>query len=130
MAKRILLFLSLCIVIILSSCNSKKMMKEKPDDLIQRDSMISILADEYIIESSLFFAPQEYDKQTLTRQLYKELFAKHNISREQYMRSVEYYLSNEDVAKDLLSEVSQEVANRETALPPDTAAPKELLTNY
>lgn len=130
MMKKFLFYFSLCIVILLTSCNNKKMMKEKPNDLIQRDSIISILADAYILESSLFFAPAEYDKQILTRQLYQELYAKHHISREQYVSSVEYYLSNEDVARELLTEVSQEVTNRVSELPPDTSTAEVNLNNY
>ena len=112
------------------SCN-KKMMKEKPKDLIPWDTMVVVLADGCITESALFFAPRQYDKQILTRYAYQELFERHHITREQYMNSMGYYFSDEETGKKLLDEVEQKVNEMADQLPPDTARREEpVLKNY
>ena len=102
------------------SCN-KKMMKEKPKDLIPWDTMVVVLADGCITESALFFAPRQYDKQILSRYAYQELFERHHITREQYVNSMGYYFSNEESGKKMLDEVELKVNEWADQLPPDTA---------
>lgn len=112
------------------SCN-KKMMKEKPKDLIPWDSMVVILADGCITESSLFFAPRQYDKQILTRYAYQELFERHHITREQYLNSMGYYFSDEESAQKMLDEIEQKVNELADQLPPDTSRRENpTLKNY
>ena len=58
-----------------SGCNSKKHVMEKPDHLINRITLVNILAESYMIESYLQMTP--YDsiaKDELARQYYKDLF--------------------------------------------------------
>lgn len=102
------------------------MMTEKPANLIPWDSMVVIIADGCIVESALFFAPRKYDKQTLTHHAYQELFEKHQITREQYTSSMEYYLSDEETARKLLEETEQRVNELASQLPPETSQQKNI----
>ena len=61
--------------VLFAGCNSKKQVMEKPDNLINRITLVNILADSYLIESTLQIIPNDtITKDELARQYYKDLF--------------------------------------------------------
>ena len=68
--------------------------------------MVHIIAESYIIESTIHLAPDPMDRRTLTREYYKELFNRYKITREQFVHSIDYYVSEESSAEKLLSDAS------------------------
>ena len=93
-------------LLLLSGCKSKKQVLEKPADLISRNKMVDIIAESFLIESTVHLAPDSVNRLYLTRDYYKELFTRYNVTRAQFVRSVDYYIGEENSAENLLSDVS------------------------
>jgi hypothetical protein len=63
-----------------------------PVNLIPADSMIRILVDVHLIESSLkIVQTKKPDNERYTDSYYLTLFQKHHITRQQFIQSLEYY---------------------------------------
>lgn len=106
--KRILYILFAIVLVCCSSCKSKKQVLEKPEGLINRSTMVKIIADSYIIESTVHLnSDPTINKGELAKIYYKELFQRYNITREQFVSSINYYISEESSAEKLLSDASK-----------------------
>lgn len=108
----------MCILLTLfSSCKSKKMVMEKPDHLINRITLVNILAESYIIESTLQFSPIDtISKDELARRYYKDLFDRYKITNEQFESSIAYYVSEEKSAEKLLNDASALIISKKGEL--------------
>ncbi len=63
-----------------------------PAYLIPADSMVSILVDVHLIESSLkVIHTKKQDNEHYTDSYYQSLFEKHRITRQQFVQSLDYY---------------------------------------
>ena len=72
---RILLTAIAAIVLMLSGCNDKKKVMKRPPHLINRITLVNILAESYLIESTLQMStPDSIGKDELARRYYKDLF--------------------------------------------------------
>ena len=88
---------------------------EKPDHLINRITLVNILAESYMIESYLQMTP--YDsiaKDELARQYYKDLFQRYKITNEQFESSIAYYVSEEKSAEKLLNDASTMIVSKKS----------------
>ena len=79
--KKIIRFCLLLPLLFLMSCSSKPLV-EPPADLIAEDTIVQLVAEQLVIESTVFSAPPDYDKDGLTRAFYSQLFEKYNVSME------------------------------------------------
>lgn len=118
MKKSLYILIPLCILLTLfSSCKSKKMVMEKPDHLINRITLVNILAESYIIESTLQFNPIDtISKDELARRYYKDLFDRYKITSEQFESSIAYYVSEEKSAEKLLNDASALIISKKGEL--------------
>ncbi len=119
-----LLYLLLCCCLTglsLSSCKNKKQVLDAPEDLISRNKMVNIIADAYLIESTIHLTPDSIPKREITQQYYKELFQRYNITRDQFVRSLNYYVSEQSSAEKLLMEASALVTEKHQANGDDIA---------
>lgn len=118
MKKSLYILIPLCILLTLfSSCKSKKMVMEKPDHLINRITLVNILAESYIIESTLQFSPIDtISKDELARRYYKDLFDRYKITNEQFESSIAYYVSEEKSAEKLLNDASALIISKKGEL--------------
>lgn len=102
---------------LLTGCNSKKQMLDKPDNLINRITLVNILADSYLIESTLqMTTPDSISKEDLARQYYKDLFDRYHITNEQFESSVAYYVSEEKSAEKLLNDAATLIVSKKTEM--------------
>ncbi len=102
-----ILILVVALAAILAGCKSKKHVMEKPDNLINRITLVNILAESYMIESTLQMTiPDTIGKDELARRHYKELFDRYHITNEQFESSIAYYISEEKSASKLLNDAS------------------------
>lgn len=115
----ILLIVSTCFTM---SCN-KKQVQERPENLINRKTLVNLIAESYIIESYLQVAPDSINRFDLTAAYYKDLFNRYHVTREQFVSSMKYYLGDEDSAEKLLSEASAIISkkHKESATADSTA---------
>lgn len=106
--KKSLTILSLFLFGIFSFSCHKKQLQEKPSHLISYDEIVELTAYSYIIESESLLAPGYSDsaKQAYSGQLYQCLFENHDISKDDYIVSLEFYLKDEDQANKLNEDVS------------------------
>lgn len=112
-----ILIASLVLLACLSGCNSKKQVMEKPDNLINRITLVNILADSYLIESTLQMSPNDtLSKDELARLYYKDLFDRYHITNEQFESSVAYYISEEKSAEKLLNDAATLIVSKKTEM--------------
>lgn len=100
-------------ITLLTGCKDKKRVMEKPDNLINRITLVNILADSYLIESTLQVTPTDtVHKDELSRRYYKDLFDRYHITRDQFESSIAYYISEEKSAEKLLNDASAMIVNK------------------
>lgn len=118
MKRSIYILIPFCVLVTLfSSCKSKKMVMEKPDNLINRITLVNILAESYIIESTLQFSPADsIPKDEMARRYYKDLFDRYKITNEQFESSIAYYVSEEKSAEKLLNDASALIISKKEEL--------------
>lgn len=87
-------------------------MLDKPDDLISRSTLTEIIAESYVIESTIHLAPDSLNKRDLAQQYYKELFDKYHITRQQFESSINYYIADETTAERLLTDASKNIEKK------------------
>ena len=111
------ILLLLAVVTLFSGCKSKKQMMEKPDNLINRITLVNILAESYLIESTLQMTPTDsISKDNLARLYYKDLFDRYHITNEQFKASMAYYVSEEKSSEKLLNDASALIVSKKSEL--------------
>ena len=120
-----ILFITIAAVtMVLSGCNDKKKVMKKPPHLINRITLVNILAESYLIESTLqMTVPDSLSKDELARRYYKDLFDRYHITSEQFESSVAYYVSEEKSAEKLLNDASALIVNKKNELMIDNPNP-------
>ena len=107
----------LALLTLFAGCKSKKHVMEKPDHLINRITLVNILAESYIIESYLQMSPPDsISKNEQARRFYKDLFDRYKITNEQFEASVAYYISEEKSAERLLNDASALIVSKKSDL--------------
>ena len=126
----ILLATIVAIVLVLSGCNDKKKVMKKPPHLINRITLVNILAESYLIESTLQMTiPDSISKDELARRYYKDLFDRYHITSEQFESSVAYYVSEEKSAEKLLSDASALIVNKKNEMMIDESKSTKITDN-
>lgn len=114
MKTKVLLIILLALSLLVS-CN-KKQLQKKPAQLIPVEKMTDIIAESYLIESMINFSSGDSSKQALTQNLYADLFRKYGITKEQYISSITYYLSEKDQANEILTESSEKLNQKQETI--------------
>lgn len=111
MRRQLLLFLSFLILMV-SSCGQK----EKdiiPADVIPREQMVDIMVDAWFLESVIHNTIKDYERlDPVTTSMYAEFFKEHDISKEQFVHSIEYYMRDNDEAQAFVEECSKRFEER------------------
>ena len=96
----LLLGISVLVLLFSTQCKTEGRRDDNPvpASLIPADSMVRILVDVHLIESSLkTIHTKKQDNERYTDSYYLTLFEKHHITRQQFLQSLEYY--ERDVTK-------------------------------
>lgn len=111
------ILLLLAVLMLFSGCGNKKQVMEKPDHLINRITLVNILAESYLIESTLQMTPSDtISKEVLAQQYYKNLFDRYHITNEQFESSIAYYVSEEKSAEKLLNDAATLIVSKKSEL--------------
>ncbi len=97
--------------LLLGSCTSED--KTIPAGLLSKDKMSSILSDIHVVESAV--SSKELPRDTsvfLYRTLEKQIFAKHGVSKKDFLSSYKWYASNLGEYKDLYKSVVDSLSLR------------------
>ena len=118
------ILLLLAVLMLFSGCGNKKQVMEKPDHLINRITLVNILAESYLIESTLQMTPSDtISKEVLAQQYYKNLFDRYHITNEQFESSIAYYVSEEKSEEKLLNDAATLIVSKKSELVlPDSAS--------
>jgi hypothetical protein len=108
----------ICFSIIITGCKNKNRI---PAGIIPQKKMQTILWD--MMRADLFLSDfvlnkdSNLDKRTESIKLYRQVFAIHHISKEQYEKSFSFYKTHPDLFKVIMDSLSQ----------PNTEAPTEMI---
>ena len=100
------------------ACNKEM---EKPEDLIPRETMVSILKDIYVFKQVKNYRVSK--DLPAEEQANIEVLRKHNVSLDQFRRSYQYYIIDNAAYDVLLDEVKKEL---EEELPAEALDAKEI----
>ena len=109
-------FCLLLSLLFLASCSSKPVV-EAPADLIGEDTIVQMVTEQLVIESTVFNAPPTYDKDGLTRALYSQLFEKYHVSIPRYRSSLTYYFSDKKRMEKILTQAKEKIDAQSATLP-------------
>jgi hypothetical protein len=115
--KKIAWFGFVLLLLLASVSCTKKPAVTPPADLIGEDTIVQMVAEQLILESTVFNAPPIYDKDGLTRALYSQLFEKYNVSVPRYRSSLSYYLSDKERMNDILTQAKVLIDKKKDSLP-------------
>ena len=88
-----------------------------PADLIPEDTMAFLISEQLVIESTIFNAPPEYDRNALAREFYSQFFDQYGISVPRYQSSISYYFSDKDRMSGIMSRAKARIDERRAAIP-------------
>ena len=78
---------------------------------------MQMIAEQLVIESTIFNAPPEYDKDALSHEFYSQLFEKYGVSVPRYQSSISYYFSDKEKMDDIMSRARVMIDQQRAALP-------------
>lgn len=104
------------LLLFLAACSSKPVVTQ-PDDLIAEDTIVQMLAEQLLIESTIFNAPSNYDKDELTRAYYSQLFEKYNVTVPRYRSSLTYYFTDKERMNNILTKAKEQIDAQSATLP-------------
>ena len=90
------------------ACN-KKQFQKKPENLIPSDKITTIISDILLIENAINGLPPDSCRIRMMNIYYLDLFTRYNITKEQFQKSMDYYLSNEGNALKMFKAVEMEL---------------------
>lgn len=113
--KKVVLFCLFVPLFFLVSC-TKKPVVALPADLISEDTIVQMLSEQLVVESLVFNAPPEYNKEELSWAQYSQLFEKYHIEIPRYCSSLEYYFADKERMEDILNRAKALIDEKKEAL--------------
>ena len=84
-----------CVLVLMFSCADKRLSEKTPPGIIKTDKMVDILCDIHIAESGLEHKGYHGDSLDIyINDYYFAIFKKYNVSKEKYIKSMNFYLEN------------------------------------
>lgn len=114
--KKVILFCLFVPLFLFVSCKGKPLVTP-PDDLIEEDTIVQMIADQLIVESVVFNAPPQYDKETLAQAHYALLFEKYKIPIDRYRSSLTYYFGDKERMERVMNRAKGIIDQKKEALP-------------
>ena len=110
MKKRVLIYIFAALIFVCGCKNEK----DKPDGVLSREETIDIVVDAWIMEGAIHNVITDGTKlEAATVALYQKFFEDHHITKEQYMRSIEYYTSEDKASEHFIKECVQRLEERQ-----------------
>jgi len=101
-------FFLIVLIYLLGSCDTGVLRTKKPKNLISQGTMAEVLADIHIAEASIQIENSEDDtiRQTYINYYYA-VFEKHNISKDAFVESMDYYFKNPEKLQVIYDNVNE-----------------------
>jgi hypothetical protein len=98
------------------SCKEKKQ-ELRPDYVIGKDTMVQILAEIHLLESSIGIRVFEEKKIVYTRNIVKsKIYKKYGVSKERFFKSYNYYTKDNEAIDTIYTDVISEISKRQFEL--------------
>ena len=114
--KKIVRFCLFVPLLLLVSCTSKPVVTP-PADLIGEDTMVQMIAEQLIVESIVFNAPPDCNKEELSRAHYSQFFEKYNVTVPRYNSSLTYYFADKKRMEDIMARAKALIDQKKESLP-------------
>lgn len=113
--KRLLLFVFAALLL---ACGCKNQKKEVlPKNVLSREETRDIIVDAWFMESAIHNVVTDGQKlEPVTVTLYEKFFEDHHITKEQYIRSIEYYTGEDKASEKFIRECIQRLEERQEEL--------------
>ena len=112
--RNLIVFILSLTLLLFTSCGNKK--EIIPEDVIPREQMIDIVVDAWYLEAVIHNTIHDYDKiEVATVTYYAEFFEEHNITKEQFIKSIEYHMRDEST-KQFIEDCSARFNERQEEL--------------
>ena len=109
--------LILCVILLLfASCKGKveEPAFARPNDLMGRDTMVLLLTEMHLLESSLGIRIFEEKKIINTRNTVKDkIYKDYGVSKERFMSSYNYYVQKSTTIDSIFTDVISEISKRQ-----------------
>ena len=113
MKKRVLIYIFTALIF---ACGCKNE-KEIPEDVLPREETIDIIVDAWFMECAIHNVITDGTKlEPVSVTLYQKFFEDHHITKEQYVRSIEYYTSEEKASEHFIQECVKRLEERQEEL--------------
>lgn len=100
----------LFVLLYVISCGKKKKEFVVPDGIIKKEEMVKVLADIHITEATINLRNvSSTNAASLNASLYKSVFVKHKISKEEFEKSYAFYSSNTELLNAVYDNVITEL---------------------
>lgn len=76
-----------------------------------------MIADQLILESLVFNAPPEFDKESLAQAQYSQFFDKYNVTVPRYRSSLTYYFTDKKRMEDMMTRAKALIEAKKSQLP-------------
>ena len=76
-----------------------------------------MIAEQLIVEATIFEAPPQYNKRELSQALYSQLFEKHKVSVPRYRSSLTFYFSDKKRMEDIMTRAKAVIDQKKENLP-------------
>jgi hypothetical protein len=112
---RLVLISMVCISLFgVNSCQQKEPKEKLPVGLIGKDTMVKIITEFHLIESSLGIRIFEDKKMMNTRNSLKaKIYSDYGITKEKFIESYSYYAKNNDLIDSIYADVLTEISKRQ-----------------
>lgn len=90
--------------------------EQLPADILPMDKMVQITADVELLEAYLVSVKKSNAPDSVAEQQYELLLSKHELSKEEYRKSMKYYMDDRVQLRELYTKVLEELNAREAEL--------------
>ncbi|MCF8219489.1 MAG: DUF4296 domain-containing protein [Bacteroidales bacterium] len=108
-------FIFLASIMFLASCNPSGRRPEKvktPDNIINHEKMVDILVDYHLGENTIkYYRRYGIKPQQFSDKIYSTIWTKHNISKEEFDRSLKYYTKDTQRMQIVYSDVMERLSS-------------------
>lgn len=108
------MFMICLIALTIGSCKKNKKPEKIPSAIVGRDTMVQILAELHLLESSLGIRIFEERKMLNTRNTVKlKIYENYGITKQRFFNSYDYYAFKAEVIDTLFTDVISELTKRQ-----------------
>lgn len=117
------------LIFLLQACDEDgSIFSSRPDGVLSKKAMISIMVDIHLKEASLRSENRQFVKDEMrnyTRTQYLQVFASHNVKPEDFRKSLDYYLLKVDDLDDIYTGVINRLTEMQSELQGNDNKPQE-----